>query len=87
MAAASAQPLCACCHQSVSILRAAVSWQAACAVLLRCAGVSVQFGQTGVISNNGVFIAIGTAANNNAYYNLVYMYKKDVVTGRFRYVC
>lgn len=50
------------------------------------AGTSVQFGQTSVISSNGVFIAVGTAANNNGYYNLVYMYKKDVVTGRFRCV-
>lgn len=48
----------------------------------------MQFGQTSVISNNGVFISVGTAANNNAYYNLAYMYKKDVVTGRFRWgVC
>lgn len=44
----------------------------------------MQFGQTSVISSDGVFIAVGTAASNNGYYNLVYMYKKDVVTGRFR---
>lgn len=49
------------------------------------AGASVQFGQTSVISNNGVFVAVGTASNTNAYYNLAYMYKKDDVTGRFRW--
>lgn len=47
-------------------------------------GSSVQFGQTSAISNNGVFVAVGTAASNNVYFNLAYMYKKDAVTGRFR---
>lgn len=46
----------------------------------------MNFGQTSEISNNGVFIAVGTAAANNVNYNLAYMYKKDVVTGRFRCV-
>lgn len=50
------------------------------------AGASCQFGQTSVISNDGEIVAVGTASNTNAYFNLAYMYRKDPVTGRFRIV-
>lgn len=50
------------------------------------AGSSVQFGASSLISADGSTVAVGTAAATNTVFKMVYMYRRDTFTGRFRIV-